>query len=239
MRGRWAVSSRCRDALAGVARPACALTTWLSGGATEFGGTSAKAISGAKARCAAGADQDRHPQLLHCHRGQADAREARPAICCAPVNPSTFATRRHSNRIGCNVVLYKGAGVCHPGVALGRNSIALRNHVPPALCEAGIDIADDDLQDECGRLRRESFRVFGNPGYRNMRTILTGMALSLFLVGLAGCESRHPATRVGAALDRAGTKTGQAVGHAATVTGRALDRTGNYIQRQVTPSSSY
>lgn len=61
MRGRWAVSSRCRDALAGVARPACALTTWLSGGATEFGGTSAKAISGAKARCAAGADQDRHP----------------------------------------------------------------------------------------------------------------------------------------------------------------------------------
>lgn len=68
-----------------------------------------------------------------------------------------------------------------------------------------------------------------------MRTILAGMALTLFLVGLAGCESRRPATHAGAALDRAGTRTGQAVGHAATTTGRALDRTGHYIQQKVSP----
>ena len=66
-----------------------------------------------------------------------------------------------------------------------------------------------------------------------MRTIVTGMALALFLFGLAGCESRQPATRAGEALDRAGTKTGQAVGNAATATGRALDRTGNYIRNKV------
>ncbi len=70
-------------------------------------------------------------------------------------------------------------------------------------------------------------------GMRNMRTIVTGMALSLFLLGLAGCESRQPATRAGEALDRAGTKTGQAVGQAATATGRALNRAGNYIQEKV------
>lgn len=68
---------------------------------------------------------------------------------------------------------------------------------------------------------------------RDVRTIIAGMALSLFLTGLAGCESRQPATRAGAALDRAGTRTGQAVGHAASATGRALDRTGNYIRDKV------
>jgi len=78
-----------------------------------------------------------------------------------------------------------------------------------------------------------AFAFSGNRGSRDMRTIIAGMALSLILVGLAGCESRQPATRAGAALDRAGTRTGEAVGHAATATGRALDRTGNYIRDKV------
>lgn len=71
-----------------------------------------------------------------------------------------------------------------------------------------------------------------------MRTIARTMALSLFLLGLGGCESQHPATRAGRALDRAGTATGQAVGNAATATGRALNRAGNYIHQKVTPSSA-
>ena len=77
------------------------------------------------------------------------------------------------------------------------------------------------------------FAFSGNRRSRDMRTIIAGMALSLLLFGLAGCESRQPATRAGAALDRAGTKTGQAIGHAATATGQALDRTGNYIRDKV------
>jgi hypothetical protein len=68
-----------------------------------------------------------------------------------------------------------------------------------------------------------------------MRITARTMALSLFLLGLGGCESQQPATRAGQALDRAGTETGQAVGNAATATGRALNRAGNYIQDKVTP----
>ncbi len=71
-----------------------------------------------------------------------------------------------------------------------------------------------------------------------MRTLATTMTLSLFIFDLAGCESQQPATRVGQALDRAGTATGQAVGNAATATGYALNRAGNYVQEKVTPSSS-
>lgn len=40
---------------------------------------------------------------------------------------------------------------------------------------------------------------------------------------LAACESRGPAERAGAAIDRAGSRTGEAVGGAA-------ERTGNWVR---------
>lgn len=47
---------------------------------------------------------------------------------------------------------------------------------------------------------------------------------------LAACESRHPMTDAGAAVDRAGTRTGQAVDRAATATGGALERSGEWVR---------
>jgi hypothetical protein len=70
-----------------------------------------------------------------------------------------------------------------------------------------------------------------------MQTITRTVALSLVLLGLGGCESQHPATHAGQALDRAGTATGQAVGNAANATGRALNRAGDYVHEKVTPGS--
>jgi hypothetical protein len=64
-----------------------------------------------------------------------------------------------------------------------------------------------------------------------------GILTSLLLLGLAGCESDQPATKVGQSLDRAGTATGQAVGNAAQATGRALNRAGNYVNEKVNPDS--
>ena len=69
-----------------------------------------------------------------------------------------------------------------------------------------------------------------------MKSFTQTTVLSLFLLGLAGCESQQPATHVGETLDRAGTATGQAVGNAAASTGRALDRAGNYIDEKVNPN---
>ena len=57
----------------------------------------------------------------------------------------------------------------------------------------------------------------------------------LGLLALAGCESSQPATRAGAALDHAGTVTGNAVGNGAQATGNALDRTGIYVKDKVSP----
>ncbi|WP_149538284.1 hypothetical protein [Siccirubricoccus phaeus] len=49
---------------------------------------------------------------------------------------------------------------------------------------------------------------------------------------LPGCESRQPATRAGAAIDRAGTETGEVVGRAATATGDAVERAGGWVRRR-------
>ncbi len=57
--------------------------------------------------------------------------------------------------------------------------------------------------------------------------LLTAM---LLVMGLAACESSRPATRTGAALDRAGTATGNAVGEAAQDTGAALNRAGSWVR---------
>lgn len=54
----------------------------------------------------------------------------------------------------------------------------------------------------------------------------------LLVIGLAACESSRPATRTGAALDRAGTATGNAVGEAAQDTGAALNRAGNWVRNR-------
>jgi len=53
---------------------------------------------------------------------------------------------------------------------------------------------------------------------------------TLCLLGLSACESRQPATRAGAAIDRAGTQTGQALGRAATSTGDAIERAGDWMR---------
>lgn len=54
----------------------------------------------------------------------------------------------------------------------------------------------------------------------------------LGLLLLAGCESRQPAARAGAALDKAGTESGQAIGRAANATGGALERAGDWVRRK-------
>jgi hypothetical protein len=70
-----------------------------------------------------------------------------------------------------------------------------------------------------------------------------GLVLIL-LVLLGGCESQQPATRTGAALDRAGTETGQALNRAGaatggalqragTATGQAVDRAGNWVGQKL------
>ncbi len=56
--------------------------------------------------------------------------------------------------------------------------------------------------------------------------LLAGVAL----LGLAACERDEPATRAGAALDRAGTATGSAVGRAGEATGNAIDHAGTYVK---------
>ena len=55
---------------------------------------------------------------------------------------------------------------------------------------------------------------------------------ALCLLTLAACESRQPATRAGAAIDRAGTRTGQAVERAATATGGAIERAGGWVRQK-------
>ncbi|WP_207538039.1 hypothetical protein [Sabulicella rubraurantiaca] len=59
---------------------------------------------------------------------------------------------------------------------------------------------------------------------------MTRLPLLLALLLLASCESRQPAARTGAALDRAGTRTGDALGNAAQSTGNALDRAGDWMR---------
>ena len=60
--------------------------------------------------------------------------------------------------------------------------------------------------------------------------ILAAMAM----FGLVACESERPATRAGAAVDRAGTATGNAVDRAAAATGGALERSGTYVKEKAT-----
>jgi hypothetical protein len=52
------------------------------------------------------------------------------------------------------------------------------------------------------------------------------------ILAVAGCESRQPAARAGAAIDKAGTESGQAIGRAATATGGALERAGGWVRRR-------
>jgi hypothetical protein len=57
-------------------------------------------------------------------------------------------------------------------------------------------------------------------------------AAALCLPGLAACESQRPATRAGAAIDRAGSQTGQALERAAEETGGAIERAGAWVRRR-------
>ncbi len=59
---------------------------------------------------------------------------------------------------------------------------------------------------------------------------MTRVLAFTFLLALAACESRQPATEAGAAVDRAGTRTGQAVDRAANATGAALERSGEWVR---------
>jgi hypothetical protein len=52
------------------------------------------------------------------------------------------------------------------------------------------------------------------------------------LLLLAACESRRPATRAGAAVDRAGSRTGEALGRAAEGTGAAIGRAGDWVRER-------
>lgn len=63
-----------------------------------------------------------------------------------------------------------------------------------------------------------------------MRPALRLIAVALLIVPAAACESSRPATRAGAAIDRAGSATGNAVGRAAENTGQALGRAGDWVR---------
>jgi hypothetical protein len=63
-----------------------------------------------------------------------------------------------------------------------------------------------------------------------MRPAFTLAAAALLAMSTVACESSRPATRAGAAVDRAGTATGSAVGRAAENTGQALGRAGDWVR---------
>jgi hypothetical protein len=64
------------------------------------------------------------------------------------------------------------------------------------------------------------------------RKLCAALALLALMGALPACQSRAPAERTGAAIDRAGTRTGQAVGRAADSTGAALERAGGWVQER-------
>jgi hypothetical protein len=63
-------------------------------------------------------------------------------------------------------------------------------------------------------------------------TLHLAAAAALCLLGLTACESQRPATRAGAAIDRAGSQTGQAVERAADTTGGAIERAGAWVRQR-------